>query len=87
MNIHPCARTCAAGRALLVNRVTREGWSVVEAAQAAGISRRTAYKWLQRFRIEGLAGLRIAARGRIGRRRSCNLKGRYPCSSCGGRSG
>jgi len=57
MNIHPCARTCAAGRALLVNRVTREGWSVVEAAQAAGISRRTAYKWLQRFRIEGLAGL------------------------------
>lgn len=28
-----------------------------EAAQASGVSVRTAYKWLRRFRIEGLAGL------------------------------
>ena len=28
-----------------------------EAAQASGVSVRTAYKWLQRFRAEGVAGL------------------------------
>ena len=57
MNIHPCARTCAAGRALLVRRVTEEGWTARAAAEAAGISARTAYKWLRRFKLEGLAGL------------------------------
>jgi len=57
MNIHPCARTCAAGRALLVKRVLELNWSVAMAAQAAGVSKRTAYKWLRRFRQEGAAGL------------------------------
>jgi transposase len=37
--------------------VTQEGWSVDEAAEGAGISVRTVYKWLARFEEEGLAGL------------------------------
>ncbi len=57
MNIHPCARTCAAGRGLLVKRVLEQGWAIEAAAEAAGISKRTAYKWLRRFKLEGAAGL------------------------------
>jgi transposase InsO family protein len=34
-----------------------EGWSLAAAAEAAGVSERTAGKWLRRFRDEGLAGL------------------------------
>jgi transposase InsO family protein len=58
MNIHENARTTPASRALLNRRVRRERWSIQEAAEAAGISRRTAYKWLRRFAEEGSAGLR-----------------------------
>lgn len=58
MNIHENARTTPASRALLVNRIRQQGWSVQEAARSAGISRRTAYKWLKRFELEGTAGLR-----------------------------
>jgi transposase InsO family protein len=57
MNIHPSARFTRAGRALLVERVNQEHWSVAEAAEAAGVSPRTAYKWLYRFEEEGPAGL------------------------------
>ncbi|MGZ5398355.1 MAG: IS481 family transposase [Mycobacterium sp.] len=42
---------------MLVRRVVDEGLRVEEAAHAAGISVRTAYKWLARFRAEGLSGL------------------------------
>lgn len=41
----------------MVPRIQR-GLRVEEAAQAAGVSVRTAYKWLRRFREEGEAGLR-----------------------------
>jgi len=59
MNIHRSARTCVAGRALLVERILRQGWTPAGAAAAAGVSVRvrTAYKWLRRFRLEGSAGL------------------------------
>ena len=57
MNIHPCARFTPAGRALLVRRVTQEGWRAAEAAEAAGVSRRTAHKWLRRYDEEGPEGL------------------------------
>jgi transposase InsO family protein len=57
MNIHSCARTSVRGRELLVSRVTQEGWTVGEAAEAAGVSPRTVYKWLKRFEAEGLPGL------------------------------
>ena len=57
MNNHKGARLTPHSRALLVRRMTQDGLRVEEAAQAAGVSVRTAYKWLQRFRQEGTAGL------------------------------
>ena len=57
MNIHSSARFTPVGRALLVRRVTQESWPVGEAAEAAGVSPRTAYKWLSRFEAEGPEGL------------------------------
>jgi transposase InsO family protein len=57
MNLHSRARTCPESRGLLVRRVEREGWPLTMAAEAAGISRKTASKWLRRFTTEGLVGL------------------------------
>ena len=57
MNVHSRARTCPASRALLVQRIREECWEPAEAAEACGISVRTAYKWLARYRDEGEAGL------------------------------
>src|SRR5690554_477106 len=57
MNIHKNARLTPQGRALLVARVVDEGLRPREVAQAQGVSVRTVYKWLHRFREEGLAGL------------------------------
>jgi transposase InsO family protein len=41
----------------LVDRIERDGWTVRRAAESAGISERTARKWLARFRSEGPVGL------------------------------
>lgn len=57
MNIHRMARTCPRSRAVLVRRVLQEGRRVVDVAAELGVSRRTVYKWLGRFRAEGFAGL------------------------------
>ena len=57
MNSHKHARLTPKGRALLVERVLDEGWTVAAASQAAGVSRRTAYKWIARFESEGPDGL------------------------------
>lgn len=57
MRIHANARTCPNSRKLLVMRVEGEGWSLVAAAEAAGISERSARKWLGRWRAEGETGL------------------------------
>jgi transposase-like protein len=40
-----------------VQRITQHGWSVSQAAAAAGLSRRSAFKWLRRYREQGTAGL------------------------------
>ena len=56
MKLHPNAKTTPSSRALLVQRVNG-GWPVRKAAEAIGISERTAYKWLARFRSEGRSGL------------------------------
>ena len=58
MKLHPNAKTTPYARQLLVDRVRRLGWSMHDAAQAAGISGRTGYRWLAREREEGRAGLR-----------------------------
>jgi transposase InsO family protein len=57
MKLHANARTCPNGRRLLVRRVREQDWSVMAAAEAAGISERSAHRWLRRFREEGEAGL------------------------------
>jgi len=57
MKLHANARLSVKGRELLVDRVEREKWSVMEVAEAAGITERTAHKWLARYRAEGAAGL------------------------------
>lgn len=57
MKLHGNARTCPKSRRLLVERVLEEKWSPGQAAEAAGVSERTACKWVARFRTEGEAGL------------------------------
>jgi len=57
MNSHKHARLTPIGRALLVQRVLEQGWTVIAASQAAGVSRRTTAKWIARFQAEGLDGL------------------------------
>jgi transposase len=58
MRCHANARLSPIGRRLLVDRIERDGWTVGRAAESAGISERTARKWLARFRAEGAVGLR-----------------------------
>jgi transposase-like protein len=41
----------------MVLRVLERGWSIAEAAMAAGVSERTCSKWVGRYRVEGEAGL------------------------------
>jgi transposase InsO family protein len=54
---HARAKLTLLGRQLLVDRVLIDGWKPADAAKAMGVSRQTAYKWLRRFREEGLEGL------------------------------
>ena len=56
MKLHANARTCPKSRQLLVDRVGA-GWSVMEAAAAAGITDPSARRWLARWRDQGPAGL------------------------------
>jgi transposase InsO family protein len=57
MKIHANARLSPNGRGLLIDRIESDGWTVEAAAEAAGISERTARKWLSRWRAEGSDGL------------------------------
>jgi transposase len=52
--------------------VLRQGWSVTAAAEAAGVTARTVYRWIARYRADGEAGLedRSSAPRRIPRRTS-----------------
>jgi transposase InsO family protein len=49
MELHGNARLTPHGRTLMCRRVREEGWTVAEAAEAAGCSERTCYRWLVRF--------------------------------------
>jgi transposase InsO family protein len=53
MNVHKNARMTVHGRLLLVARIRERGWRVEDAALAAGVSLRSAYKWLARWRAGG----------------------------------
>jgi transposase InsO family protein len=57
MKIHANAPFGPKGRLTMVRRVLEQGWSLTEAAEAAGVSERTARKWVGRYRAEGKAGL------------------------------
>jgi hypothetical protein len=63
MNMHKNARLTPSGRALLASRV-ESGWTVKAAAVAAGVSERTAHKWLGRIGSEASEGITTAARRR-----------------------
>ena len=54
---HPRAKLTVHGRQLLVERVLELGWTVPMAAEAQGCSAATGYKWVRRYRAEGVAGL------------------------------
>lgn len=57
MKLHANAPLGPKGRAFMVRRVTDDGLSLAEAAEAAGVSERTAGKWVRRYRTGGEAGL------------------------------
>lgn len=56
MELHNNARSCPASRVLLVQRIVG-GMPVTRAAESAGISSRTAFKWRRRYREAGEAAL------------------------------
>jgi transposase len=49
MRLHGNARLIPHGRTLMCRRVREDGWTVAEAAEAAGCSQRTCYRWLARY--------------------------------------
>ena len=53
MNVHKNARLTPSGRAVMIRRIEDEGWPVKRAAEASGVSARTAYEWLGRHRRGG----------------------------------
>ena len=71
MGSHKNARLTPRSRVLLIERVLEQGWSVAKATEAAGVSQRTGWKWLRRFREEGVEGLQ----DRSSRPRRCRQTG------------
>jgi transposase InsO family protein len=57
VKLHRNAKTTPHMRALLVDRIRHQQWTPATAAGAAGISTRSAYKWLARHRTGGTAAL------------------------------
>jgi len=57
MNVHKNARLTAFGRERLVKQVLERVLTPAAASAAAGVSLRTIYKWLSRYRKEGAPGL------------------------------
>jgi transposase len=57
MKLHANAPLGPKGRAVMARRIVEEGLTLAEAAEAAGVSVRTAGKWARRYRAEGEAGL------------------------------
>jgi transposase len=67
MELHANAPLGPIGRRRVVDRVVGQRWSVAAAAEAAGVTERTVYRWLVRWRAEGPTGLidRRSVPGRI----------------------
>ena len=75
MDLHKNAGSCPASRGVLVERVMTLGWTVKQAAEAQGLSKRATYRCLTCFRHEGPAGLmdRSPRPKRVARRTSPEL--------------
>ncbi len=58
MNVHSKAKLTPRSRAEMIKRIVDLHQPVAKVAADFGLSERCAYKWLARFRAEGLAGLR-----------------------------
>jgi transposase InsO family protein len=50
VQVHANAKLVPASRLLLVQRIRQEGWKVADVAAAFGVSERTVYRWLARWR-------------------------------------
>jgi len=59
---HSSAKLTPYGRTLVAQRVVEMGWSVKAAADAAGVSRQTVYRWVSRYIEDGLEGMRDRSR-------------------------
>jgi hypothetical protein len=57
MKLHANAALGPKGRLTMVRRVVDQEWSLSAAAEAAGVSERTCWKWVGRYRADGEAGL------------------------------
>jgi transposase InsO family protein len=57
MKVHANAPFGPKGRRTMVVRVLEQGWSLTQAAAAAGVSDRTCSKWVGRYRLDGELGL------------------------------
>jgi transposase InsO family protein len=57
VKVHCNARTTPRSRARLVQRVLEDAWPVPHVARAFHVSERTVWKWVARYRREGLGGL------------------------------
>ena len=57
MKLHANAALSLRQRERMVSRVVELGWSLTQAAEAAGVSDRTCSKWVRRFRADGALGL------------------------------
>ena len=86
MKLHANARTCPKSRRLIVKRVDEQGWSLAAAAEAAGVSERTAAQVARPLAAEGSRPPDRSSRAgrstdphprRAGERRS------RPCEGCG----
>ena len=79
MNAHKNARTTPFGRAVMIRRVLQEGWSVTAVAASFEVSTRTVRKWLARFRRDGRAAWRTAARRHTASPISCQRLAHHDC--------
>jgi transposase len=85
MQVHARAPLSPIGRRRVVDRVRLKMWSVAAAAEAAGVTERTIYRWLARFREHGQQGLvdrRPVARLSRARRRPIGWRRSARCGGC-----
>jgi transposase InsO family protein len=74
MELHGNARLTPHGRTLMCRRVRDDGWTISEAAEAAGCSERTCYRWLSRYDAGEPMTDRSSAPKRVPRRTSPELE-------------